>query len=68
MIDIDMARTGRGLTSLFHFDSIPGLWTQIVLAYFIHKSLIFIRVPLTAALLPKVVKSLRKWGWKVGRK
>ncbi|KAF9883603.1 hypothetical protein FE257_003156 [Aspergillus nanangensis] len=40
-----------------------SLWTQIVIAYAIHKSLIFIRVPLTAAITPKVVKALRHWGW-----
>jgi hypothetical protein len=45
-----------------------GLWTQLVLAYAVHKSFIFIRVPLTAAVLPKVVKTLRGWGWNIGRK
>ncbi|KAL2833642.1 hypothetical protein BJY01DRAFT_90144 [Aspergillus pseudoustus] len=42
-----------------------SLWTQLALAYAIHKSLIFFRVPLTAAITPKVVKQLRKWGWDV---
>ncbi|KAL4783235.1 hypothetical protein BJX76DRAFT_260779 [Aspergillus varians] len=42
-----------------------SLWTQLVLAYAIHKSFIFVRVPLTAAITPKVVKQLRKWGWDV---
>ncbi|KAM7195439.1 N-terminal acetyltransferase 2 [Naviculisporaceae sp. PSN 640] len=45
-----------------------SLATQLALAYAIHKSFIFIRVPLTAAILPKVVKVLRSWGWKIGRK
>ena len=36
-----------------------------MLAYAIHKSLIFIRVPLTAAITPKVVKTLRQWGWDI---
>ncbi|KAL5366413.1 hypothetical protein BJX96DRAFT_34584 [Aspergillus floccosus] len=40
-----------------------SLWTQIVFAYAIHKSLIVFRVPLTAAITPKVVKALRHWGW-----
>jgi hypothetical protein len=39
----------------------------LVLAYAVHKSLIFFRVPLTAAVLPKVVKTLRSYGWNVGR-
>ncbi|KAL1893380.1 DUF1279 superfamily [Ceratocystis pirilliformis] len=45
-----------------------SLGTQLALAYAIHKSLIFIRVPLTAAVTPKVVKILHRWGYKVGNK
>ncbi|KAF5673282.1 n-acetyltransferase [Fusarium heterosporum] len=45
-----------------------SLATQLALAYAIHKSFIFIRVPLTAALTPKVVKVLRSWGWNIGKK
>ncbi|KAL4725194.1 DUF1279 superfamily [Fusarium chlamydosporum] len=42
--------------------------TQLALAYAIHKSFIFIRVPLTAAVTPKAVKVLRSWGWNIGKK
>ncbi|KAL4929612.1 uncharacterized protein BDV17DRAFT_59311 [Aspergillus undulatus] len=42
-----------------------SLWTQLALAYAIHKSFIFVRVPVTAAITPKVVKQLRAWGWDV---
>ncbi|KAL4899165.1 hypothetical protein BDW74DRAFT_171730 [Aspergillus multicolor] len=42
-----------------------SLWTQLALAYAIHKSFIFVRVPLTAAITPRVVKQLRRWGWDV---
>lgn len=45
-----------------------SIWTQLGLAYLVHKSLIFFRVPLTAAILPKVVKTLRSFGYNVGRK
>lgn len=45
-----------------------GLATQLALAYAIHKSFIVFRVPLTAAVTPKVVKVLRSWGWKIGKK
>jgi hypothetical protein len=45
-----------------------GLATQLALAYAIHKSFIFIRVPLTAAVTPKVVKILRGWGWDIGKR
>jgi N-terminal acetyltransferase 2 len=47
---------------------ILALWTQLALAYAIHKSFIFIRVPLTAAVTPKVVKVLRGWGWNIGKR
>lgn len=45
-----------------------SLWTELALAYAIHKSFIFIRVPLTAAVTPRVVKVLRGWGWDIGKK
>ena len=45
-----------------------GIWTELALAYAIHKSLIFIRVPITAAVTPKVVKMLRGWGFEIGKK
>ena len=45
-----------------------GIWTQLALAYAIHKSFIFIRVPLTVAATPKVVKVLRSWGWDIGKR
>ena len=45
-----------------------ALWTQLVLAYAIHKSFIFIRVPVTAAVTPKVVKQLRAWGYNIGKR
>jgi len=47
---------------------ITGIWTQLALAYAIHKSFIFIRVPLTAALTPKIVRVLRGWGWDIGKR
>ncbi|KXT06858.1 hypothetical protein AC578_7231 [Pseudocercospora eumusae] len=45
----------------------PGLGTQLLLAYGVHKSLIFFRIPITLAITPKVVKTLRSWGWKIGK-
>ncbi|KAI0394108.1 hypothetical protein F5Y17DRAFT_458279 [Xylariaceae sp. FL0594] len=45
-----------------------SLGTQLALAYAIHKSFIFLRVPLTAAVTPKVVKVLRSWGWDIGKR
>lgn len=45
-----------------------SLGTQLALAYAIHKSFIFLRVPLTAAITPKVVKVLRSWGWNIGKR
>ena len=37
-------------------------WTEFAIAYGIHKSLIFIRLPITAAITPGIVKLLRGWG------
>ncbi|KAI3392374.1 hypothetical protein diail_5762 [Diaporthe ilicicola] len=45
-----------------------SLATQLALAYAIHKTFIFIRVPLTAAVTPKVVKVLRGWGYQIGKR
>lgn len=45
-----------------------SLATQLALAYAIHKSFIFFRVPLTAAVTPKIVKTLRAWGWNIGKR
>ncbi|KAL6715062.1 DUF1279 superfamily [Lecanora helva] len=45
-----------------------SIWTQLALAYAIHKSFIFIRVPITVAITPKVVKVLRGWGWDIGKR
>ncbi|KAF2101080.1 hypothetical protein NA57DRAFT_65369 [Rhizodiscina lignyota] len=50
-------------------DGEASIWTQLALAYAIHKSLfIFIRIPLTVAVTPKVVKTLRGWGWEIGKR
>ncbi|KAI9678150.1 MAG: hypothetical protein M1817_006095 [Caeruleum heppii] len=49
-------------------ESNASIWTQLALAYAIHKSFIFIRVPLTAAVTPKVVRVLRGWGWDIGKR
>jgi hypothetical protein len=48
--------------------TIVGIWTQLALAYAVHKSFIFVRVPLTAAVTPQVVKTLRRWGWNIGKR
>jgi hypothetical protein len=45
-----------------------GLATQLALAYAIHKSFIFVRIPLTVAVTPRIVKQLRAWGWNIGKK
>lgn len=40
--------------------------SEFIIAYGIHKSLIFIRLPVTAAITPGIVKVLRGWGFKIG--
>ncbi|KAF3405003.1 hypothetical protein DPV78_001872 [Talaromyces pinophilus] len=57
------AEAGEKLT-----DEGASIWTQLAIAYAVHKSFIFFRVPLTAAVTPKVVKTLRSWGWNIGKK
>ncbi|KAL5386474.1 hypothetical protein DPSP01_004199 [Paraphaeosphaeria sporulosa] len=46
----------------------PTFWTKLGLVFLVHKSFIFIRVPLTAAVTPKVVKTLRGWGYDIGKR
>ncbi|KAI5951980.1 NAT2 [Candida jiufengensis] len=41
-------------------------WTEFAIAYGLHKSLIFIRLPITAAITPGLVKLLRCWGFRIG--
>lgn len=41
--------------------------TEFALAYAIHKSLIFVRLPITAAITPWVVKRLQSMGFKIGK-
>ncbi|KAJ5719529.1 hypothetical protein N7493_007107 [Penicillium malachiteum] len=56
-------------SSLEEAKNYTGIWTQLALAYAIHKSVfIFVRVPLTAAVTPKVVQTLRRWGWDIGKR
>ncbi|KAL2863045.1 uncharacterized protein BJX67DRAFT_385027 [Aspergillus lucknowensis] len=61
----EVARKARAAEENESTSEGASLWTQLALAYAIHKSFIFVRVPLTAAITPKVVKQLRKWGWDV---
>lgn len=49
-------------------DEEASLATQLALAYAIHKTFIFVRVPLTIAVTPRIVKQLRAWGWNIGKK
>ncbi|GAV55764.1 hypothetical protein ZYGR_0AY01570 [Zygosaccharomyces rouxii] len=42
------------------------LLAEFLIAYGIHKSLIFIRLPITAAITPPTVRLLQKWGFNIG--
>jgi hypothetical protein len=53
--------------SLLKADLCEAIWTQLGLAYAVHKSLIFFRIPLAGAILPKVARTMRGWGYNVGR-
>ncbi|VEU22498.1 DEKNAAC103648 [Brettanomyces naardenensis] len=41
-------------------------WTEFAVAYALHKSLIVIRLPLTAAITPAIVSKLRSMGFDIG--
>lgn len=64
---VEMASWGVKEAQEYHKEE-ASLGTQLALAYAIHKSFIFFRVPLTAAVTPKVVKVLRSWGWNIGKR
>lgn len=64
---VEMAGWGVEEASARH-KAEASLGTQLALAYAIHKTFIFVRVPLTAAITPKVVKKLRSWGWDIGKR
>ncbi|KAH3664361.1 hypothetical protein WICMUC_005746 [Wickerhamomyces mucosus] len=43
------------------------LFTEAIVAYALHKSLIFIRLPITAAITPSIVGKLKKLGFNIGK-
>lgn len=43
------------------------LLAEIGVAFAIHKSLIFLRVPFTMAITPPIVKALQRWGFQIGK-
>lgn len=43
------------------------IFAELGVAYAIHKSLIFIRLPITAAITPPIVRKLQAWGFNVGK-
>lgn len=48
-------------------DKYGSFLTTFAIAYGVHKSLIFIRLPITAAVTPSVIRILRGWGFKIGQ-
>ncbi|KAL1922114.1 uncharacterized protein VTP21DRAFT_10756 [Calcarisporiella thermophila] len=44
----------------------PSVWTVFAIAYGIHKLLVPLRLGLTAAITPPLVKKLQSMGWRVG--
>lgn len=43
-----------------------SVWTTFAIAYGLHKSLIFVRLPIAAAITPTVVSKLRSMGFNIG--
>lgn len=59
---------GKGTATAVGKDEEVSIWTEAAIAYGIHKALfIFIRVPITAAITPPIVKALQRRGYKVGK-
>lgn len=61
----DLSGVNEGLSWWENFKQ-STLLAEFLIAYGIHKSLIVIRVPLTAAITPGAVKILRNWGFNIG--
>ncbi|CAR30416.1 Nat2p [Lachancea thermotolerans CBS 6340] len=54
-------------TSLWERLKESTILTEFLIAYGIHKSLIILRLPVTAAITPATVKLLQKWGFNIGK-
>jgi hypothetical protein len=67
--DIEAAKHLEEEESSVHVgdDGRVSLWTEVAVAYGLHKLLIFLRVPITVSITPPLVKRLRKMGWNIGR-
>ncbi|KAK1076699.1 DUF1279 super [Friedmanniomyces endolithicus] len=61
---VDVAGAAHGQ----HRHHEASLGTQLALAYALHKSLIFFRLPVAASITPGIAKWLRKRGWAVGNR
>lgn len=69
-IDMSEDEQGNGTPMISKKDTSQGsstLLAEIAVAFAIHKSLIFLRVPLTVAVTPPIVKALQRWGYNVGK-
>ncbi|KAI5957461.1 NAT2 [Candida theae] len=64
--DNAIEQNGNGDQSVIQFVLSQFSWTEFAIAYGLHKSLIFIRLPITAAITPGIVKLLRGWGFRIG--
>lgn len=69
-IDMSEDEQGSNTPMISRKDTSRGsstLLAEIAVAFAIHKSLIFLRVPLTVAITPPIVKTLQRWGYNVGK-
>jgi hypothetical protein len=65
-VSVAEAQAAQGQASVWLYLRLQFSWTEFAIAYGIHKSLIFVRLPVTAAITPGIVKVLRRWGFKIG--
>lgn len=62
-----LSNAGRREVSLWQRFKESTLLTEFLIAYGIHKSLIVIRLPITAAITPATIKIFQKWGFNLNR-
>ncbi|KAH3901760.1 Nat2p SCDLUD_001536 [Saccharomycodes ludwigii] len=66
--DGNATNNSHGLSWYWEYLKESNILTEFLIAYGIHKSLIFIRLPITAAITPSIVKYLQRLGFNIGKK
>ncbi|AET37647.1 Nat2p Ecym_1419 [Eremothecium cymbalariae DBVPG len=65
--EIDKLNDSKKDQSILERVKNSNVLAEFVIAYGIHKSLAFIRIPITAAITPGLVRLLQSWGFNLGK-